>query len=201
VLRKDRKLDRSESGISLVELLIVVIVGLILSGIGVLSFVRSRESAHLNSALQLTVNQLRMARQEAMDKRLQYIVTLLPPRSIQTQWSATGIAATTERTISLPSDVQFSAEPGLPGLGSTPDGFGAGTLAIDFCQATGGGGTQILFNPDGTAMDAAGNPNDGVVYLALPGNLASSRAITLFGATGRLKVWSLVRKGATPVWR
>ena len=190
-----------QSGFSLVELLVVVAIGLILAGVAVLRFSRAMESAHVNSAVQIAMGQLRMARQESMDKRLQYIVTFLPPRTIQTQWIATGIPATTERTISFTNDVQFSAEPGLPGLGKTPDNFGLGTKAIDFNQATGGGGTQIFFNPDGTAIDAAGNPNDGVVYIAKPGELYSSHALTLYGATGRFKGWTLAKNGAIPVWR
>jgi hypothetical protein len=49
----------------------------------------------------------------------------------------------------------------------------------------------ISFYPDGSAHDLAGNLNNGVVYIARPGDLYSSRAITLTGATGRIRGWRL----------
>lgn len=189
------------SGFSLLELMVVVLVIIIVLGIAVLSFGPALRTAHVNSAVQITVNQLRVAHQEAMDRRMLYTVTFVPPRTIVTQRTTTAAGTVTESTISLPNDVQFDAEPGLPPVGKTPDGFGNGTTAIDFDQATGGGGTAIFFQPDGTALDAAGNLNDGLVYLAIPGQLYSSHAVSMFGTTGRFKVWYLINKGGTPTWQ
>jgi hypothetical protein len=61
---------------------------------------------------------------------------------------------------------------------------------------------MIYFQPDGSAQDANSNINNGVVYIARPGDLASSRAITLWGATGRLRGWRLYITGTgTKAWR
>lgn len=193
--------DRSDSGFSLLEVLVVCLIFFILAGVASFNLGPMRDAARENTAVQLTMNQLRMAREEAVDKRLQYIVTLQAPGTIVTQWIKTGIGVQTERTVPLPAGVQFSAEPGIPGALAAPDGFGNGVAAIDFDQATGGGSNVIFFQPDGTAIDAAGNPNNGVVYIAIPGKLYSSHAITLFGATGRLKTWYLSKQGANPKWQ
>jgi hypothetical protein len=94
--------------------------------------------------------------------------------------------------LTLPVDTQFIVVPGIPtSVTTTPDGFGAGNKAIDFDMAIGGGGTQIYFQPDGRALDGINRLNDGVVYLAQPGDLYSSRAVTLYGSTGRAKGWVL----------
>ena len=143
----------------------------------------------------------RMAQEEAIAKRMQNVDTLQQPGTILTQWTKAGIGLQTERTVPLPNGIQFSNEPGIPNGTRTPDGFGTAVFAVDFDLARGGGGNVIYFQPDGTAIDAAGNPNNGVVYIAKPGQTPSSRAITLFGATGRLKSWSLTGQGANLKWQ
>jgi Tfp pilus assembly protein FimT len=185
----------------MIEMVVVAAIIAVVMAVAVLSFGTALRGSHVNTAVQTTVNELRKAHEEAVDRRLLYTVTFVPPGTIVTQRTITGQPPVTERTISLPNDVQFLALAGIPAAGATPDGFGIGTAAIDFDQANGGGGTAIFFKPDGTATDALGNPNDGVVYLAQPGQLYSSHAVTMFGATGRLKVWQLVQKGGAPKWR
>ena len=65
-----------------------------------------------------------------------------------------------------------------------------------------GGKNQIYFCPDGSAQDSAGgvgqcsgNMNNGVVYIARPAELMSSRAITIWGATGRIRGWRIYNNG------
>lgn len=191
----------SERGFTVIEGLVVCTIFLILAAVAVVALGPMRDSAKLNSAVQTTINQLRMAHEEALAKRLQYVVTLQQPGTILTQWNKAGIGLQTERSVPLPDGIQFIAVPGIPTTPLTPDGFGAGNVAIDFDQALGGGSNIIYFQPDGTALDAAGNPNNGVVYIAKPGELSTSRAITLFGATGRLKTWYLRQQGAIVKWQ
>ena len=95
-------------------------------------------------------------------------------------------------------------EPGIPvSAATTPDHFGIGNTAIDFDQAVAGGAKNVVcFNPDGTAQDINSNTNNGVVYMARIGSLYSSRAITVWGATGRLRGYRLYPNGAGgSVWR
>jgi prepilin-type N-terminal cleavage/methylation domain-containing protein len=191
----------SERGFTLIEGIVVATIILILTAVAVAALGPMRDSAKLNSAVQTTINQLRMAHEEALAKRLQYVVTLQQPGTILTQWTKAGVGLQTERSVPLPNGIQFIAVPGIPTIPFTPDGFGAGNVAIDFDQATGGGQNVIYFQPDGTAIDAAGNPNNGVVYIAKPGELSTSRAITLFGSTGRLKTWYLRQQGAIVKWQ
>jgi hypothetical protein len=77
-----------------------------------------------------------------------------------------------------------------------------GALAIDFDQGIAVGAKNVIFfYPDGSAADVAGNVNNGVVYITRPGDINNSRAITLWGATGRLRGWHIYKNGAQYYWR
>jgi hypothetical protein len=48
----------------------------------------------------------------------------------------------------------------------------------------------VLFNSDGTLVDERGRPINGTIFLAVRGGRARSvRAITVLGATGRIRVY------------
>lgn len=84
-----------------------------------------------------------------------------------------------------------------------PDTFGNGVTAIDldYTPAGGGGGATVVFMPDGSVQDVAGNPDSGVLYLSRTvADLYSSRAITVWGATGRIRGWRLVNIGGVATW-
>jgi type II secretory pathway pseudopilin PulG len=118
----------------------------------------------------------------------------------------------------LPSDVAFSALSGLASV-PPPDGYGSSANSVDFGYTSNGnaGGTTktvLYFCPDGSAQTAsgclgAGNWDGGVVYLNGPvvysggmpsGYMPNSRAISLWGATGRIHGWRLYPSGATYQW-
>jgi hypothetical protein len=109
-------------------------------------------------------------------------------------------------TAVLPVDVTYHVETGIPTsqttAPTTPDGFGTGANAFDFDQPPGGtGGSNVIyFYPDGTAEDAAGNINNGVVYMGVPGQLQTQRAVTLWGYTGRIRGWHLYDNASKWTW-
>jgi hypothetical protein len=148
---------------------------------------------------------LRQARDNAVAQRTSYRVQFVHTTTSNTitvsPTLTTFQGAQSAATYSLPTDVAFSAESGIP-TSAPPDGLGSGTAAIDFGykpQGTStGGATDLYFCPDGSAQDSAngagqcgGNWNSGVVYIARPGELMSSRAITVWGGTGRIRGWRL----------
>jgi len=57
-----------------------------------------------------------------------------------------------------------------------------------------------MFWPDGSARDTSGNLNSGIIYVARDGDLYSSRAITVYGASGRIRGWRLIGSAASPQW-
>jgi prepilin-type N-terminal cleavage/methylation domain-containing protein len=207
----------STRGFSLLELMIVVAISLIIAGFAVISTQTLMKDARVTGAFDNAFMQLRMARERAIAERKRYIVTFgtpAPPlaltplgaptaKSIQLYKWDQGLAPTQVSTIDLPSDVGFQALAGLPtAAAQVPDGFGAGTVAIDFDQGVGpGGGNLVVFMPDGSAHDLAGNSNNGILYVARNTDLSSSRALTVFGISGRVRGWRLTLPGGAPLWK
>ncbi|MBI3669731.1 MAG: hypothetical protein HY237_08135 [Acidobacteria bacterium] len=51
-----------------------------------------------------------------------------------------------------------------------------------------GGPTAMVFQSDGTFADnATSQPINGTVFVGLPGQSATARAVTILGATGRVR--------------
>jgi prepilin-type N-terminal cleavage/methylation domain-containing protein len=190
-------------GFSLIETMIVLAIMMIASGIFFMSIQPALKDTRVTNAYNTTLMTLRRAREAAIAERRTYIVTFdngVTPNAITMTQAATGVVITTQ---TLPPDVFFRVEPGIPvSAATTPDHFGSGNTAIDFDQAVAGGAKNVVcFNPDGTAQDINSNSNNGVVYLARTGSLYSSRAITVWGATGRIRGFRLYPNGASPIWR
>jgi hypothetical protein len=200
-------------------MMIVICVLMIVGGIGFMALQPALKDAKVNQAFESAMMPLRVARQRAIAERKQYIVCYgiaAPPaavtpiaptaQSIQIfRWDVgTALSAATQVTaVTLPIDINFQVLPGLPnGPATVPDGFGSAVTAIDFDQNVAGGGikNQVMFMPDGSAHDVNGNLNSGIVYVARNGDLNSSRAITLYGATGRIRGWRLLNSGGGPKW-
>ncbi len=224
-MKRDYKRDLAhgatgrESGFSLLEMMIVCCLFMIVGGMTFMAVQPVLKDARANQAFEDVLMQLRTARQRAITERKQYIVCFgvatpagaLTPlgaptlQSIQLfRWDAgTALSATVQITNNkLPTDIQFQALSGIPNsVATVPDGFGNGSAAIDFDQnVTGAIQNQVLFMPDGSAHDITGNLNSGVIYVGRTGDLYSSRAVTLYGATGRIRGWRLIKSAGAPLW-
>jgi Tfp pilus assembly protein FimT len=205
-------------GFSLLELMIVCSLMMIVGGVTFMALQPALKDARANQAFEDVMMQLRTARERAIAERKQYIVTfgIAAPagaatpmgapfgQSIQMfRWDAgTGLAAAAQISNNhLPVDIFFQALAGLPNAPATvPDGFGNGTAAIDFDRGVAAAITnQVLFMPDGSARDVNGNLNSGIIYVGRTGDLYSSRAVTLYGTTGRIRGWRLINTGG-PKW-
>jgi type II secretory pathway pseudopilin PulG len=199
-------------GFSLLEMTMVMAIIIVMASMAFMSLQPSLRAQRVTNAYNTTLSALRMARDSAVAQRTSYHLEFISTATSNTikvsPTLSTFQGAHSTVTYSLPFDVAFSAQPGIP-TGGTPDGFGAGLAAIDFgytAQGTGtgtGGATDLYFCPDGSAQDAtggagncSGNWSSGVVYIARPGELLSSRAITVWGGTGRIRGWRLYSNGA-----
>jgi type II secretory pathway pseudopilin PulG len=202
--RKDGIVSRRDRGFSLLEAVAVVAILLTALSFNFVLLQPALKAARANTAANECFMLLRRYRQQAVDERKRYIVTFNAPNQIQvSRWdvavpvSPPPVVITTQQ---LPPDIQFQIVAGLPAA-NTPDNFGNGARAIDFGQNVGLGGLNyVMFMPDGSSQDQNGNLNNGVVYTAITGDLYSSRAITVFGATGRVRGWQLVNQAGNATW-
>jgi type II secretory pathway pseudopilin PulG len=186
---------RRMRGFSIVELMIVVTIMMIMAGISFITLQPALKQLHVSNAYNTTLATMRLARQMAIGKRDIYSVTFnnaVIPNTI-TIADLDPLNPTTVETVTIPPDTAFTAVSGIPTTtAAAPDHFGTGSAAIAFDQGiTPGVPTVIYFMPDGSAQDAGNNINNGVIYIARPGVVQSSKAITLWGATGRLRGWRL----------
>ncbi len=185
---------RANRGFSLLEMVITIAIGLIMAGVTFVVLMPLFRANHVNAAYDTTLSVIRNYRTLSITQSKRYIVTFTAPRTITVQrWDYAAPVSpppVTVATFNLPQDIQFAVQAGFPV--AAPDGFGSGSTAIDFDQGMGlGSQNYILFMPDGSAQDTLGNFNSGLVYLTRPGDLYSSRAVSVFGTTGRVRGWRL----------
>jgi prepilin-type N-terminal cleavage/methylation domain-containing protein len=198
------------SGFSLLELMIGISISLILVAVSTLTMQPIFQQQHVNDAYNTTLTALRRAHDQAAADMRVYMVTF-SPAVVGTNGGTITVNETSNAgvvlfTATLPVDVTYHVEPGVPTSPTvpptTPDGFGTASNTFDFDQAPSGvGGSNVIyFYPDGTAEDVNGNINNGVVYMGMPGRLLTCRAVTLWGYTGRIRGWRIVQNAGVYSW-
>ncbi len=195
----------SDHGFSVLELMIVVVIGLLMAGMIVTTLMPLLKKNHVDEAYDTTLAVLRTYRSLAITQSKRYIIVPTAPGTITVQYWGVGVptspAPVTVSTITLPTDVQFAVQTGFPDPG--PDSLGTGSTAIAFnaCSVVESGDPCLIFYPNGSAQDDLGNYNSGVLYLTQPSNnVLSSRAIDVFGATGRVRGWRLYNVNGSNTW-
>jgi type II secretory pathway pseudopilin PulG len=190
--------SRKISGFSLLEMMIVIAIGFTLVVVASMTMMPLFTENHVDQAYDTTLSVMRTYRNLAIAQSNRYIIVFTPPQTITVQlWGyspppAASPAPVTVSTITLPPDMQFAVQAGFPNPG--PDGFGTGTSAQTFnaCTVVESGNPCLIFYPDGSSQDDLGNYNSGVIYLTQPtSNVYSSRAIDVYGTTGRVRGWRL----------
>jgi prepilin-type N-terminal cleavage/methylation domain-containing protein len=181
-------------GFTLLEMMIALGIGLTMTCVTVLALMPLLRQSHVDAAYDTTLSVIRTYRSQAVSQSKRYILTFTPPATITVQYWGVGFPVSpppvTVATYTLPPDIEFAVQPGFPAV--APDSFGTGATAIDFDQGMGlGSQNYVMFMPDGSSQDTLGNFNSGVLYLTRPGDLYSSRAVSVFGTTGRIRGWRL----------
>ncbi|MCH7804409.1 MAG: hypothetical protein IH937_10030 [Acidobacteria bacterium] len=180
-------------GFSLMEILLVTGLVAMVGAFSMMIIGPALEARNVEMAVRTVSTQMQRARQFAVDARRRTRVTFTTPDTITVDQQAPvsqGGAWTQVSTIELPGDMELE----IDGSVSTgPEGFATSQVA-DFS-----GASQIFFMPDGSAVTSAGILSNGVVYVALPSKVETSRAITLFGATGRIKRWEYILDLVPPI--
>jgi prepilin-type N-terminal cleavage/methylation domain-containing protein len=221
----DKKFQRSQRGVSLVETLLVLVIIVVVSAMAMPQLIGMRRRQRMASIPSEIQAQLRLARQEAMSQRqtitFRYDDTLkqisiinhmerddddthnpLHYRGItfnpttgtmvklpgNTEASADTTADVVIRTVSLISSGVTSAEL----VYGRPTGVAAVVLGdgVDLTALPATSQINITFQPDGTVVDANGNPlNRSLFFYNTTYDKDSAFAISVLGAAGRVKVW------------
>jgi prepilin-type N-terminal cleavage/methylation domain-containing protein len=189
-------------GFSLLELLIVISIGLTMAGVTFMALMPLFKSNHVDQAYDTTLSVIRNYRNLSITQSKRYIVIFTPPQTITVQYWGVGVpvspAPVTVATYTLPPDIQFAVQAGFPNPG--PDNFGTGATAVTVNNCALVAQNCLIFYPDGSAQDDLGNFNSGVVYLSRANDMYSSRALSVFGTTGRIRGWRLYKQAGVDKW-
>lgn len=190
--------------------MIVVAIGFTMAGITFIALMPIYNRNHVELAYDTTLSVMRNTRHLSITQSHQYYVNFnpagFPAGTIQVSYQPPAVggilpAVQQVATYSLPQDVSFNVMAGFPA--SAPDSFGTGITAIDFGQGLGGGSLNyVTFMPDGSSQDNLGNYNSGVIYLSRTSDptIYNARAISVWGATGRIRGWRLYQQAGISTW-
>jgi prepilin-type N-terminal cleavage/methylation domain-containing protein len=190
---------KHQRGFTLLETLVAVGIIFTVAGILVVKSFGSMESYKANSAMDVVVSQLRVARQLAISQRRTVFVwvdttfTGAAPGSQHINYQIQPAPASAEVAgplvrVSLPGQTQFLLPVGVP---DTPMGFGT-CSGNAVCIGNVNGGPPIMqFNSTGTFTDSTGlSPLNGTIFVSMVGQPLTTRAVTIMGGTGRVRPYT-----------
>jgi prepilin-type N-terminal cleavage/methylation domain-containing protein len=174
--------NRPQQGFSLLEGLVAIGIISIVLAMAIINFGNVLPNAKANSAMAQMLYRLRSAREQAIAHR----------REVQVQFVGTNQLTITELwTVGTPPPpTTYTFEGGatyvvLPGVPDTPMAFG--NSAAVYFGGLSGGPPIMKFSTSGSFIDGGNTLVNGTVFLGIPGKNQSARAITILGATGRVR--------------
>jgi len=204
-MRSGNRDGSRERGFSMLELSVALGIIIIIFGIAIGAFQPAIQAAKYDAGMRQVLDLLRQAREYSLANR-RYVQVTFPvvasadgPQyevvitELNTLTAGGGAVNSVLSTTPIQFPEQFYV---YPGYVDTPDGFG-NSGAIVFGGTVGGPAAGMIFQSDGELVSAATlQPINGTVFLGVPGNPLSIRAITVLGSTGRVRGW----KGADARW-
>ncbi len=195
-----------EKGFTLIEMLMVVAVMATIGAMAAMlspGFIRHQKA---EAGVQQALEVIRTARETAISKRRNVRLIFTSPNVIRvvqenicptnpvtllpctdaawTAFLASAAGTTTIRIVELESKMEFIR----PISTDTPDKFATGPPVQAGAVAFGPLANRS-FTSQGTLVDANGDILNGTLFLAIPNQKNSSRAITVFGTTALLRYW------------
>lgn len=184
------KRNTRASGFSLIEMMVVTGVIAVGASFSVVQAEQAFAHYRANAAMRAVEAQLTIARNLAITQRRNMIVQCLAPNQVQVTRQDVPAGTTMLSTRTLGYGTTFHR---FTGETDTPDAFGI-NADCDFGATT----TTASFTPDGAFVNQLGLPINGTVYLGIPTDVKTIRAVTVFGTTGRVRGyrWTWTGNGA-----
>lgn len=172
-------------GFTITELMLAIAIGVIVVGMAMGGVPGLIKSSRADGGLTTAATGLRAARELSVSSRRNVRVTFGTNTIMNTRveyCSPTPCTPTTTlvRTTTLEGRADFRLMTGVP---DTPDGFG-------MASATAFGSlVPAMFTTDGSFINSNGDILNGTLFIGVAGDPLSARAITIFGATGAMRLW------------
>lgn len=167
-----------QAGFSMIEMGVAIAMAAILAAFAVVNLTGISPGTTSNAAMAQTIAQLRRGREMAVAQRRNIQLVFAGNNQIRLIRFELPNGTTLLSTVEFAGGIHYQLFGDVP---DTPDAFGR-TAAISF-----GGAPMYQWLSDGTLVDANLNPLNGTVFLGLPGNSKTARAVTILGSTGRVR--------------
>jgi type II secretory pathway pseudopilin PulG len=181
--------NRSQKGFSTVELIIVIGVISVMTVLALPLVQNTVPYYRANAAMDQVIRMLRSARHSAISDRRITTISFIGTNQIQLSQIPPngGAPVALDIPTTLEGGAQFIVFPTVP---DTPMLFGNAT-AISFTNPVnpGGGFPATQFLSDGSFGTAVGAPVNGTVFVGVPGQPSTARAVTILGSTGRIRAY------------
>ncbi len=171
---------RRSEGFTLIEMQVVAAVVVVMGTMAVVSVGNAMAVAKGDSAMSQVVGILRTGREAAISQGRTIEVRFDEPRRMRLVRLDLPEGETVIAEVGLENGARFQVDVSLP---DTPDEFGNAT-AIDF-----GDVETVRFLPDSSLADQANVPVNGTVFVGIPGERNSARAVTVTGASARAQAY------------
>lgn len=186
----ERRGGNRQQGFSMIELVMVVSIILIITAISITQLRPNLQNARIDAAMRQVLETFRQAREFSIANR-RYVQVAFPAnnqlRIIQLNTLTPGAGGINPviDTVTLSPPLIFT----LDGMPDTPDAYGNASALVFEGIANGPVG-GMMFQSDGEFLDGAtALPINGTVFLGIPGQQSTARAVTVLGTTGRVRGW------------
>jgi len=180
---------RAEMGFTMVEMIVVIAIIFILAGMAIISINGSLPGQQSAAGLNAAVAVFRNGRDTAIAER-RYFQLNIPAVPANNQIGLLRLNVTGGNTqlavVTLPAPAQFGLDASVT---VAPPESGLATPSTCSNGLCFGGTPTQTWQPDGTFVDASGQPLTAVVYVMVPGNPSAQRAFTILGSTGRIRTY------------
>jgi prepilin-type N-terminal cleavage/methylation domain-containing protein len=200
---------RTQAGYSLIELMMVTGVMAVVIGMAVIQIGSSKQSLNGDGGMRVVLSQLNQAKELAITQRRNMRLTFTNNNSLQIlrEEVPAGPGPTTISSVPFEGGLTFLRPAGVPDLAAAgnvptlsevtaaPSPHLSTSAAVAFGDPT----LEMKFAPDGTLIDQDGLTLNGTLFVGLANQALSTRAVAIFGSTGRIRAYKWDGRNWKPV--
>jgi prepilin-type N-terminal cleavage/methylation domain-containing protein len=176
--------NRLQRGFSLLEIITALAIISIVLAMAVLNYGNILPNYKANAAMDQLLYQLRSARERAISHRREVSVAFVGNNQLTiTEIWLVGTAPP-PTTVSFEGGAQYTTFTGIPDL---PAPYNFGNSAPIYFEGLSGGPPVMKFSTTGSFIDGGNTLVNGAVFMGIPGRPSTARAISILGATGRVR--------------
>jgi prepilin-type N-terminal cleavage/methylation domain-containing protein len=179
-----KRFKESQKGFSLVEGIVAIGIISIVMAMAIIGFGNMLPNSKANSAMDQLLYQLRSARERAISHRCEVSVAFVGNNQLTLTEIWTVGVPPPPVNLTFEGGAQYTVFAAVPDV---PAPYNYGKAAPIFFGGVAGGPPVMKFTTNGSFINGGGGLVNGTVFLGIPGNTSTARAITVLGATGRVR--------------